>query len=604
MVLAFLIALGTAGAFMAAATGPVAAQETPENATVDNRTTVEEGDFSLTELRRGGTAISTDAADAQFNPPGGRLIDNGSSPAYLIHYPPGPTADEFAYLESGETVESRQLTLLSSRWGKNVKPLNYTLVVVYWQPDTRTVTADDGTTTTENYAANQTVQKTELTLESQNDPNDVRLQPKFGETWQVTAWLEHDGEAVEGARWLFEYRPVPTSKGLPFEDRFDSFLNWAIVNFLLTSGIGSVLAIVVGSIATRRAGPAPALKLGGIVAFIGLLLYVSAFGNTLSLIVAAPYLLSIPVVVAALITTLYMSASSFGIRAEQPHTTEVTDPLGEEVPSIETERAAHYAGIRYPNGDRGIIEPRKLTSWLARFFADTGRIPSGQWSKLVQSEGLSPEAEKIYVDQDSEELIDFTPAGWRVRLLVADYISAIVGAIRSRREPVTDGGQQLDLEADADEDPDRPGMMPGWPSVFVAGLIGIVAGVVMLFSTPEVAETAQTAAWAAGLSLLFLRVEPTPGRAFVEPAPAHATAAKAARIVEQEELEKWRTLDELSERIADREFEGLDKVLDVLDSYREQTQERLDRVLGHEGNGGDGRSRSRSSREGVGADDD
>jgi hypothetical protein len=592
LLLALLLTLGTAGTIFVAATGSVAAQEstpTPDGADGDQNVTVSEGSYSLDELRQGGTSFagssSGEGEGQNAAPPSGRLIENGASPVFVRHYPPGPASEEFEYLEPGQTVKSRDISLLSVRFGENVEPKTYTLVVVYWQ-------AENGS------AVNQTVVQHQLEFGRYYDLSDITLRPEFDETWQVTMWLEQDGEPVDGARWRFEYRPVPSSQGLPFANTWGAFVPWFIWNFLVTTGVGSVIVIAGGMVATRKAGPAPALKLGGLIGFVMLLLYVSAFGNTLSLITAAPYLLAIPIVVLVLIVTLHFSSETFQIRAEKPYVTSARDPLGGTVPSIETEEADVYHAIRFENGDRGIIDPFRLRSWFARWFADVGRIRSSQWSTLVHTEGDAPEAEKIYVDQDSEVLIDFTPAHWRVQMLLWDYLDRIVETIRGsiqRANPWAESPNNSEFVYPEGFQPlerDRPSTGRfGPPTLFAAAVVGAGAFVVGLFTSPDPTVSAQMAAASFVLMVAFVRVDAYAGRASVRAAPAHATAAKAARVVEEQEREKWETFDDLSERIAELEFEGLEKVIPVLESYREKSQERLDSLFGDASNGEDSRNR-------------
>lgn len=589
LLLALLITIGTAGTLFVAVTGSVAAQEatpTPsgnETASAEGNATFSNERYSIGELRRGGTSFagssSGEGEGQNAAPPSGRLIENGASPVFVRHYPPGPTGDEFAYLEPGQTVESRDISLLSVRFGENVEPETYTLVVVYWQ-------AENGS------AVNQTVMRHQLEFGRYYDLSDITLRPRFGETTQITMWLEQGGKPVTGARWRFEYRPVPSSQGLPFANTWGAFLSWAIWNFLVTTGVGSAIVIAIGMVATRKAGPAPALKLGGLIGFVMLLLYVSAFGNTLTLITAAPYLLSIPVVVLVLVVTLHFSSETFQIRAEKPYVTSARDPLGGTVPSVETEEADVYHAIRFENGDRGIIDPHRLRAWFARWFADVGRIRSSQWSTLVHTEGDAPEAEKIYVDQDSETLIDFKPAHWRVQMLLWDYIDRIVNAIRGsvrKVNPWAESPGQDEFVYPDDFPPierERPSTGRfGPPTLFAAGVVGAGAFVVGLFTSPDPTVSAQMAVASAVLMVAFVRVDAYAGRASVNAAPAHATAAKAARVVEQQEREKWETFDDLSERIAELEFEGLEQVIPVLESYREKSQERLDSLFGDTSDG-------------------
>jgi hypothetical protein len=70
------------------------------------------------------------------------------------------------------------------------------------------------------------------------------------------------------------------------------------------------------------------------------------------------------------------------------------------------------------------------------------------------------------------------------------------------------------------------------------------------------------------------------GEATFWPAPKHATDARAILSVDGAEYEQARTFAELEEQLADQDLTGLEKGRQLVDAYRRELTEGIDRSMG------------------------
>lgn len=225
------------------------------------------GPYSLEELRQGGVH------DPE-SPPSIRMleIDGQTRGAAGVRYQ-DPTwfeivsGDEpkWQFLESGTRVTENDVQIYSSAFGGSTG--DYTLVVVYWTEETRTVNTPNGTV--ERAYAEQNVERKQISITEGYSTANVTLKPHYDEAVQVTMWLEKDGEPVPGARWRFEHKSNPKSKAVNINSLAGAW-GYTARTAIIPGLAGLILGFLGGTGARRLAGTGPRLGLG--VWLIGLLI--------------------------------------------------------------------------------------------------------------------------------------------------------------------------------------------------------------------------------------------------------------------------------------------------------------------------------------------
>jgi hypothetical protein len=190
------------------------------------------GEYSLEELRRGGTTTA-DAPDSM------RFLGQYGS-ATLRYDPVGFGSEEWEYVAPGTRVNLNHVTLRTIRLGDPSEDL--TVHVVSWQQGTRTVKTEEGTTSTP-VARNVSESVVEVSLGRGYDEADVPLPASYGETQRITMWVEE----YPDARWTFKHRSIATARPISISSwgGFLSTIFWEI-------GIFAFPAMLVGGGLAKR----------------------------------------------------------------------------------------------------------------------------------------------------------------------------------------------------------------------------------------------------------------------------------------------------------------------------------------------------------------
>lgn len=258
--LAVLVVLG-------AATPVLAAVDT--SAPLDVETTTTNETYSYRTLADGGDRYPN-LHDSW------RPIEDRPAASWVRYYPSGGWVDtsegstDWQYLSPSDTVKRNFVDLTVMDLGE--EPVDqWTLTVVYWEDSTREVhNSRTNTTTTERYAANQTVERIHIDAGSASSLPRVPLRAHYDGPVRVTMWLE---TSEETARWTFTHRSLKSAQASSTSTAgADAMKVGKVV------GIGAVLAVIayaLGRVFNRRAivGPMKGsmwwlLVLGGGQAFV------------------------------------------------------------------------------------------------------------------------------------------------------------------------------------------------------------------------------------------------------------------------------------------------------------------------------------------------
>jgi hypothetical protein len=279
------------------------------------------------------------------------------------------------------------------------------------------------------------------------------------------------------------------------------------------------------------------------------------------LLTTLPWLLGVLMGVPVFIVGVETFDTSKRVLFERPEIQSVTSPTGEDVPDIVSERGQllHMVSLDDdPDGDMAVFNPRSVTGSIARFVAGPARVSKSKLPTIVEYEGVADR--KVYVtdveradDQPDVDLVHFQPASWSFEL-----------------PPLVETHQVPDGDGDL-----REVRSVNWERIamFVGGGAAL-AGIGAFLFGPFVGVAAFP------LPLLVSGITPTPGEAIFQPAPAHATVAKAQRVAEVQERARWDTFAELERSMAEMDTEALEDALEMYQAYRSRMRDKVDHLVG------------------------
>lgn len=519
------------------------------------------GPYTYDDLEPNGVQLGDEA------PTSVREFDPGEF-MLVVQFPPNPTAENDKRLEPGAMVRGNKLRLETVRTVPGVESRNLTVVIVYWQEET--ARQND---TVVNYAANQSVQRVQVTVGTKWSATNVSLTPHFDGPVQATMWLEDGGQRLEGATWRFVHHSVESEEALPFNATWGGLFWWGLPRWGVSTFLGLIGAIVLGFEFPKRAGTGFNKGIGWWVfmsALVGGVLVAGWYADVVSIVVAAPYLLALPFAGLAFIVVSERYQPAHKGLFERPSLTETTDPTGDPVPDIEGEEGDIVHLVDLP-GALGVVKPGSISAALARWRAGFARIKESDIPQRFPYGGDSNIAEKIYV-----ESYEFKPAGWHF-----------------------DFKKEVPREAEFEfENGDGEVMVEEWDREQLAktGIVGVVGALVAFLAGGGLAV-----AFLAGIVLAALvSLEPHPSELDLELSPAHATAAKAARLAEEQTRLEFDTFEKVADHIAELETSGYEEVYKILEAYRNRREEALDELFGQ----GEGEAERKERPVTVGGDDD
>jgi PKD repeat protein len=391
----------------AAASTP--ATTTPATATVTPNGTADPGEaaggeYALSVLRSGGEHPSSAPSSVRY------LQQTG---AVAIRYvPTAPLENDPTYLEPGATINRDELEVYGTRFGQGIGPGEYTIRVVFWQPDTRTVDTDDGGSRQEDYAADQEQYSYDITLAQGYDTAAIELPSHYNESVEATMWLEQDGDHVAGARWRFTHYSSQAGQSVPINSRGDLWW-WLFSNVMVIAVPGLLAAAVVAKTVIRHTGLGPEkgpvwwAAVATAAAFA-----VAAFGYfyTAQLFARIPQLFGVAIVVVAFTAMLEtMGPDARTDEFVRDELGDASDAYGSGVRSQLYRDKTRVRTVRRDDG-LGLIKPG-IRPFLARLFADPAVIDRTQLKTEVAVRH-GPDDHEYLADPESEEPLAWTPAQW------------------------------------------------------------------------------------------------------------------------------------------------------------------------------------------------
>jgi len=439
-VFALLLVVSPLAGLAAAQENNSTATPTPTNES-DNWTAP--GPFDLHTLRQGGTV------------PGGAAItgvrdiydDEGyfAGNVILEYKPSKPTGGDWKALSSGTDLKQDQIrvrAVVSAR-----ESGDYELVVVFWDQATKRVQTENGVTKRQ-YAANQTVQRYDLNLGNGRTAKNISLKSHYGETKQVSIWLERNGQLVDGARWgSITHTTNPASQRISFNTLTGAI--WFAMKNAILSGLGwAALGFGVAFASLRRTGASPRTGVIGAAA-LGVIsggLLVSAAWYQLAVVLTEfRMLLGVPFFFVAAGGGMMMGNNIERWQLERTELTEAKSLRSKETIEEIKENAenseiiigaSEYAEglyedlpeleiVRDSDGNRKVA-PGNIKEWLALLWAPAAKVKNNFETEVLVGEGRIDK--KVYLDPEETDPNDPVP-----------YTRAHFISRRSKRRTTTSG---------------------------------------------------------------------------------------------------------------------------------------------------------------------
>ncbi|SHG78410.1 hypothetical protein [Halobaculum gomorrense] len=537
-------------------TSPIVAQQSANNSTTPTEPTWEPpGPFSYRELTTGGTHD----ADA---PPAARSLGMGG--IILRYVPVSPLQTSAQPLKSGQRLETDYIQAYTATYGDAVG--EYQFVVVFWEKQTKRVNG-----TTVSYAANQSVQRISFQTSEGYATSQLKLRSHFEDSVRATAWIEHNGERVQGARWLFSHRsnPLTASPAYPINGKGDIW-RWASVNLILPALAGTlvsgatarhVLDRVVVSAQKSEIFWGVSLALV-IAAAVGV-----ATWQTAVVLANAPFVVGILMGAVAFPVMLSLrdaDVTQAGFFRREVHNDAVS-PGGEGRPG--TRRVSNTLKDVIEHDDTLYAPAKSIRSMLARYWAAPASVPVEEMRSYDSGDG---DLGRLFeVDPESDKVLKHTPA----RLTFAPTVLREVDDDELADAP--EGGIAAVPKAISVQLSNLATRI-NWRFVTIAlGGGAVVYGVGMaVFNAPLIAGGA------ALLPALVGGTEARDGRLDVDWGPTHYEDVRAIVATERDEYKDRSTYDALLEAITEIEFDQHKRALQFADKLRSQAQELSDETHG------------------------
>ena len=519
------------------------------------------GPFSIQELKTGGTH-DPDA------PPSVRTLygENGETPfgSVAVRYSPvSPLDDSYSFLKPEQTLETDIIQFYSTAFGEATG--DYEVVIVYWQQQTH-----NGTT----YAANQSVQRVDLSIEEGYATADVKLRSQFEQAWQATMWIEQGGDRIPGARWRFKHQSNPLTAAPAFNvDSKGDLWRWA--------GIFVIFPAVAGLLVSGKAAQHFLER-----TIVGAQRGVEFWGATLAVIVLIATTLATTATAAVLanapmVAGLVMAAIGFvvmlGINdAEVQRAGFFQRKLGDDAVSPSGDEQASSREV--PNQIKNIVErgstlyaPKKgLRPMLARYWADPAALPKSDIKTVDEGDEDSALAKMYEVEPTSDEVLVHTPA----HLTFAPTLTVDVDDDELLDPPEGDGIARL------------PAAIEASVSNLIAKVnwrflgIAVIGGGLLYTGAMSIVGSQLVAGGLAVLPGLIEGTKAVDGDLRVEPAPYHYNDVRAMIATERQEYTERQTFEALHTEIQNLNFKATEEAHDIVQTLRQEMSDKLDQMFG------------------------
>ena len=458
------------------------------------------------------------------------------------HVPASPLQSDWNYVGPGQTIKADTIRLYSTAYGSAAG--DYQLVIVQWSDETRTVNAENGSRSVP-VAADQTVQRVDVSLEEGYATEEVTLASSYNETKEVTMWLERGGDRVSGATWRFQHVSTAGSQAVAIDTRSDAW--WYAFRTAILPGVaGIITGLSLARAVLRKAGTGPRYSLAawGIVGALGVAIALGGLFFEIAAVLANfEMLMGVSLGVVAFGGGLRFHPPVEKVGFERQHLRDAkrirSETSDERAPDIATdggdsgdtvieipedgyqeelyEDMPIIPTVRGDDGKRRVPK-RGIRPFFARLFASPAKLDIASLKTRVKV-ASGAIAEKIYVDPEAADAVDHTPARLKRRMPVwhrvadkADEMGTVSKALY--------GAVTL--------------------AVLALPLIGYRAG----------GMTMQTPLVGAALGTLILAVEAhgtVDGAIDFDPAPRHFVSANASLTILQDEHADATLLEEFEQ---------------------------------------------------------
>jgi hypothetical protein len=522
------------------------------------------GNWTLAELRQQGTQPASAPSSV-------RLLDDGAGAVSLRYQPARPLGEGgYQFLSRGQRLETNRIQVYSTVFGES--DADWSFVVVSWQPATRQVETDDGVTT-QRYAANVTETRYQVGVGPYQTAN-VTLPGHYDASWELTMVLERNGEPV--ARWRASHRSNPLTQPAPDTDSTGDLVAFGMVNFFLPAVVGVPLArwrarkdledIVVG----------PQKSTLWWVGAIGVGLLAAAsvlFYQFAVLLTALPALAGAAIAAVTYLGMLSLrDADTEVVEFDQRDIEDVADVTGDDRPAATM--ADKRLKTAYRRDNRLYLPDTGWLATIARKWADPAYLDLTAFESTTETTG------DVDMEFSADPLADAALEVQPARLAFAPEL--VREATAEERDAVAES------IAEGYDTHWTLGTIRGWTAP--AGLLLKRVNWRLL----AIAGAGLALGWAGGSALgipyfgaalgaipgLAAATRARDGTATFWPAPKHATDARAIMSVDGAEYEQARTFEELEEQLADQDLTGLEKGRQLVDAYRRELTEGIDRSLG------------------------
>jgi len=517
------------------------------------------GPYPVEELRQGGVH-DPDA------PPSARMLGNPVRGSAALRYTPvSPLDSSTQFVESGQLLESDTVEFYSTAFGEASG--EYQLVVVYWDDASKSV---NGTQVA--YASDQTVQRIDLEVENGYATQSIELRSHYDSAKEVTAWLERDGDRVEGARWRFQHRsnPLTASPAYPIDTRGDAW-RWAAINFFVPAIPGILIGRRGAQHVLRRTVVGP--QKGGLwwMLVLGILaLAAVAVGTwqTAAVLARAPY-------VAGLFVTVFAFFAFLGFRDQEVERAEFNQKDLESVTSVsggesKQARSEDIKLLDIIRRDGNIYAPSPgLRPFFARYWANPAKVDESDLKTVNNTTG--DVSKKYELDPETDEPLVRTPA----RLSFSPKLTT-----DEEPEPVFEPGESDDQALSAAHNTVNS-IAGGLGSLNLAFLgPALIGGAIMYFGTMAWVGVPSLAGLAAVLPAVATGYTAKDGAMEIEEAPYHFSEARAILTQERAHYDEASTFEALQEKVAKMDMDGHERVVDVLESHWQNRTDLFDEVFG------------------------
>lgn len=467
-------------------------------------------ELSVDELRQGGRQISGAAPSTRWVDGGGAVYVDYQDPNPLM-LSSGDSWEAGKILEPGGLVETRNLRFHSQR-PRDAGASEYTLTIVYWSTEERTIEGPEGETRAETALANVTVDTAGVGFSESFDSSDVRLRKSDGERF-VTMWLvDSDGQRVDGAQWTFRHRTAATSEAAGISTMGDLY-GWVGKWIAIPLIVGIFIVAYLSMMSIRRAKSGPGMGL----IFWGLSLgAISVTAVGVGWFWLADWFVAVPLAIPAGLSfvTLIVILETYErdvdeiefIKPVLELTESPTGGVSLDAVSVETttEKVAKVGKV--PSVIRDGIRP-----FLARCFSHSAALEGAEALETDVAVESGDHDGKIWVHPRADEPLEYDPEGWQI---------------------------------DAPNPADRGAWLV---LLLIVGGLAVVLGSVWLFVSPVLAIVA------GALLLGVATLRPEGGRAVVDPAGVHGRQAFISMVYLAREIDNADTISEAREKIVRKE---------------------------------------------------